>query len=494
MSDVKTLLERKSLEFDPEPGGFARLANRRRVRRRNQRIMSALLALAIAFGGLGMILFALRDRPPGHQVPGGIGRSNVHLLRETWSAATRSAVESMLVDDGVLLVQTDDFTLVAYDASCAGRGDGCRPLWTAAIREASWAGMRPVAADGFVYVSTQGRLLAYDLRCRDDGETCEPAWTANVFVTTDPLVTADLVVVGATDGLYAFPKACASGGGGCEPAWTAPIPLGVNGILPQLRRGTIDVVSGALSSRPQDVKSYEFPENCGNGGAVCDPLRRPFVVDLPLKDAEGAPTQLVGTPGYGGGRAYGSDGSRLIGVDDRCLRTAIPCDVVWRADVPVPIDTMRLADGIVFATTRDDRVFAVPTDCGGAVTCAPAWWGAIPAVGSADPVVTGDVVFVPTAGEGVVAFPAGCRSDGGECEPSWRGSAGGVLTEAVIDGRTLFVGADAGDGTGRLVAFGLPPGADTSAGDARWALVTWGAILGAGVVVLSRRVRRDRTR
>ena len=188
MNDLKTLLERKSLEFEPAPGGFGRLADRRRVRRRNQRIVSALLALAVAFAGLGLILFALRDRPPGRTVPGGIGRSNVHLLRETWSTVTGSPVDVMVVEHGVLIVQTQDLALSAYDASCAARGDDCRPLWTAAIREApADPTIRPVAGDGFVYLATQGRLLAYDLRCRDDGGACEPAWTANVYVTTDPV-------------------------------------------------------------------------------------------------------------------------------------------------------------------------------------------------------------------------------------------------------------------------------------------------------------------
>jgi hypothetical protein len=401
----------------------------------------------------------------------------------------------------VLLVRTEDYALTAYDASCAEREVGCQPLWTTPIDEpAAYTELRPVAADGFVYFSTQGRLLAYDLHCRDDGGVCGPAWSANVFSTTDPMVIADLVVTGAQDGLYAYPTSCAQTGGRCEPRWVAPLPQPVIALFPELKPGSIDVLAGGpLSGLPPSgfadvplakvVKGYEFLVDCATDGAVCSPVRRPFEADSPLVD-----DPLVDRVAYEHGRAYGTDGNRVFAVDDRCLRTDVPCDILWRGAVPSSIAKMRLADEMVYVTTNDARIFAVPTSCGGTVTCPPAWWGSLPAPSASGPVISGGMVFVPTAGEGIAAFAVDCRNDGGRCDPVWRASASGLLSTAVVTGRTVFVGTDDGYRSGALVAFGLDSETALTAGDGRWALVGWVGILGAGLLVLVRRFGRRRIR
>src|SRR4029079_3194251 len=111
----------------------------------------------------------------------------------------------------------------------------------------------------------------------------------------------------------------------------------------------------------------------------------------------------------------------------------------------------------------------VPTACGGAVTCPPAWWGSLPAPSASGPVISGGMVFVPTGGEGIAAFAVDCRSDGGRCAPAWRTSASGILSAAVVTGRTVFVGTDDGYRSGALVAFGLDSEMALTPGDGRWA-------------------------
>jgi putative pyrroloquinoline-quinone binding quinoprotein len=265
-----------------------------------------------------------------------------------------------------------------------------------------------------------------------------------------------------------------------------------------VRRGFVDVLAATPSSSSHSARAYEFPEECGAG--VCPPVDRPLLLRNPLismaltlppafsAHGRGQPT------GYAEGRVYGTDGDRLLGIDDRCLRTEGNCGIAWRGGIPGSIQTIELGDGVVYATTGDARVFAVPSSCGTAVTCEPTWWGALPSASNSGPLISGEMVFVPTSGGDIFAYSADCRADGGQCQPAWRGSTPGIVTDAVAVGRTVFVGIDTGNGAGGLVAFGLRSAPSSPPGDGRWGLVAWGGIIGAALVVMTRRFRSHRIR
>ncbi len=201
--------------------------------------------------------------------------------------------------------------------------------------------------------------------------------------------------------VQAFAEDCGSEGASCEPVWTASV-QGVAGITADA--DTVFVAADDLAA---------FPARCRTDGGICSPTWT-----APLK------------PG-GGVRPVVSDGVVYVAADD------------------VP---------------RAGRIYAFATGCGsGGAVCEPIWKSRI--VGRpllTGPVVEGRVyagVFASDERIDVLnklyAFPVGCGTNGGACEPVWEGNVAGQVFASMpaVSGGVLYIGTARNADLGTIRAY-----------------------------------------
>jgi outer membrane protein assembly factor BamB len=132
-------------------------------------------------------------------------------------------------------------------------------------------------------------------------------------------------------------------------------------------------------------------------------------------------------------------------------RTARPGAEVWRAETDSSVDYLAVADGVVYAGTGQDAVYALDATTGKRV-----WWRATSTTDNSQLVVAdGAVVIADPVGGGVLALSA---ATGQRLWGVTATGSGGVLGLAA-DGDRVFCGYAAESGTtGGVTAFGAATG------------------------------------
>jgi outer membrane protein assembly factor BamB len=423
MDDLGKALEERRRSFQPSPGGFDRLAARRR-RQRRERTVAAVSALVLAGAGLYAVTQALR---PG-------GRLNAHVpisprdaarLHLVWTAPIESGfASSIAAGDHEVYVHSTHKGLSAFPSSCPTRQ--CDPLWTTPLLGPGTEAA-PIVVGSRVYV-TSDRLVGFPASCAVRLGQCAPIVTEPAPVRgqqlSAPAVWGDRIYVGAMDGrLLAYATGCDKRSG-CGPVWAARTGGSLLNSTPAISHGLVYVMSDRL---------YAFP-------VACPQLCRPRWVAA-ISDAFTAPVS-------GGGMAFVSHDDRLFAFSPSCAEGGRACRPSWTFQDPagVALSTPTVLGGMVYVL--GSRLFAFPTTCGaGGIVCAPRWSGDIGATGfTAPPTAADGLIFV--SGERLLAFPATCPSM--TCRAVWEsGAAGQALARPVATPDTLYVAS----AEGKLSAF-----------------------------------------
>jgi len=406
-----------------------RLADRLRQRQRAQRAVIAVVALAMAAGGVALATLALgTGSKPGAMK---LSPGTVHALRPAWIASVGPVSAAPVIGGHDVVVGTNRGEVLAFDPSCRPAAGRCAPTWFVPGR-ASSIPVNVTVADGLVFASGQG-LAVYEEACAVHGQACSPLWTTGVSIESHALGPATaaggVVYVGSPDGrLLAFPEACGTGGATCHPMWIGETGSNMALSRPVVSDGFVFVVGNRL---------YAFPLGCARGGAACSPR---------WSAAIGAPS--FNAPAVAGGKVVVTS-DRVLAFPDQCRPTAGVCAPAWtfRPADGGPLTAPTISGSSVYVA--GSRVYALPLACGRA--CQPLWVG--PDSGGVElstPVVSGGMVFVST--DRVVAFDAACTSKGGPCQPLWSSAALGPRASApAVTTGGLFVTSS--DGT--LHAFSL---------------------------------------
>jgi hypothetical protein len=285
--------------------------------------------------------------------------------------------------------------LVAVPKECVV--DPCIPEWRAPLGLGSGPTdvlrVQLAVGDGVVYVTTDESLLAFDVNCGTDGATCAPVWTAQP------------------------PQ------GGSH--LTSPVAFGrsVRVIYTLGGEGNIEGVRAAVYSE----------DSCRGGESSCEPIwdvgLGPGTIYSPGRVVDGVFYQQVG--------------DRMSGIGPDCSSPSGACDVVFSvralgdphsqaSSLYGPVST----NGELVVASGDGNLYGYAPGCGS--DCEPLWFGRAAEYLEGDPVVAGGVVVVTVSHE-IVAFQPGCRSDGGTCEPAWRGELRGYGTIVHADERFTVV-------------------------------------------------------
>jgi hypothetical protein len=346
----------------------------------------------------------------------------------------------------------------------------------------------PTAVDGAVYVETDTSLYAFDATCGTGGTTCGPLWVADTGTgpSTPPVVADGVVYVTRVGQLYAFAADCGTGGVTCTPRWTADTGRAFD--PPVVAGGNvyeIDAVNGTV---------YAFRVDCATGGSTCPPLWTAPIVPTNRQPALAAVARFGNfRPAVSGGVVYA-----VAKANDRIDRLyAFDAGTgarLWLAETPHPhgrsIDTGNtpvVAGGLVFVDFGD-TLYAFPASCrtdGG--DCDPAWTWTYPGLtGHAiSPVVAGGIVYLGTfsneAFGRTYAFPVDCGSGGVTCEPIWTAADDGWGD--VIVGDDLVIATS--NGSSRLDAYPASCGTGGATCETTWRATTSGAptaVVANGVV------------
>jgi outer membrane protein assembly factor BamB len=284
----------------------------------------------------------------------------------------------------------------------------------------------PVVSNGVMYVTgyglqTQEFLYAFNAQCAVQQNNCSPLWTADVGFNSQPrLATADGYVFVASNSnstilsppngrLWAFKTDCAGSQGDgnkppvCQPAWVADFP-GSNPLdkAPTVSNGMVFVSDGFVEL-PNVASIYAFDENCGTGGASCQPVWQ-------------APISVAGTGSVAvsDGVAYIGDYGEVSAYGIHCATGGAVCAPSWRGPFGIVAGGVSVADGEVFAT-GGGFIYAFPAMCGQPV-CAPIWYGGEASDGASQAAVANGIVYFESDSGDLFAFPTLCS---GLCQPLW---------------------------------------------------------------------------
>jgi hypothetical protein len=387
MSDLYDRLEQGIRGLDPE---WDRADDVRRslARRRHwARMRAGMVAGVVAISVVSVALWALRASP-GHAPPPARSPQpdvaseapkpiDVGSLRSSWAAdVPRGApLAGLLADDQNVYVLTSD-GVDAFPSDC---NDPCSPIWRGDIPATGSAVdiMRRQFALGedVIFVTTPTSVFAFDTSCGSGGSTCAPIWEARLpheaTAFTGPVALGRSVRVmyslggeensrGVIGAVYPA-DGCRIEAGSCQPSWTSDLGFGA------IHTPGV-VVQGTFFQQVGETLIGMGPVDCATGGASCEPV---FSIS-----SDGDPHNESSF--FAGPVAVGNE---------------------W------------------IVTAGDGNVYAFAPYCG--LDCSPLWSGDASEFIDAAPSVAGDLVVVSSR-EGLTAFPAGCRSDGGECQPSWQ--------------------------------------------------------------------------
>ena len=210
--------------------------------------------------------------------------------------------------------------------------------------------------------------------------------------------------------------------------------VGAPSSAPVISDGAVYLTAGEPGG---SVKLYAFPISCSS----VESCRPSWYGQL-------GPASRLTRPAVAGGTIFATaDG--LYAFSTRCAVDGGRCDPIWTArSTPSAVySSPVVADGVVYVTSSDGTLEAYAAPRRGE-TINPSWTGRGGA-GLNPPAVSSGNVYTASHPEGLSAFPVGCQTDNGTCEPLWRGNfatsdAGGV---AATQDTVYATGA-------RLYAFG----------------------------------------
>jgi outer membrane protein assembly factor BamB len=449
MSEIRGLLERAQSRYPAPDHVLDRLTERRDRKRRNRRIASAVLGLALAALAIGGLLrsFATErnPRPASNQTK--ITSQSVGDLHRTWvglmphtPGSDHGITEPPVVEGNRAYADSSGFFLYAFGTSCGSSGDSCLALWIASTRGSTngiagrvvWPA---AAADGRVYEAWIDRAVyAFPASCGSEAADCKPLWVGPITgVPSSPLIEGDAVYIFAGRTLYAFGTDCAEGGAKCQPIWTSVIEGKAT-----LRDPAHVAVAGGVLYVSVDRSLYAFPTDCTS---TCQPIWRS--ANLVEGSSISPPVIGDGMVFVSSGPGSGSGVNALAAFSSACQGS---CEPLWTWTASgVGISNPVVSDGNVYVTERDPQgessLVAFEAACrrdGG--VCAPTWT----APGQGQPATSGPTVYVDDgARDAVVAYRAGCASGGATCtaEAIFTGGSG----EPVVAGELLFVAPRSGD-------------------------------------------------
>jgi outer membrane protein assembly factor BamB len=415
MPEVRTLLERESRTVDLAPGGFDRLMRRHDRRRRNHRIGSALLAIAIATATIGYAIEVFHrgaERVPLDRITS----RNIDHLGVSWSLSSfNSGTDGgWLIRDGIVYTDTGSgahATVEGYALDCLPVDGACTAEWAAPPLMAS-GHARILVGSRFVYVGGgssvelgQGQfgsiVTAISREC--SARICPDAWrsepvagaqSATPVAEDDDRLYVSLDPIGT---LEAFAPSC--GQQTCDPIWSAT------------RVGLPARVDDVVVARTK-TSVAAFDSECWNArGPACRPIWSGRM--RPTADPGG----VLPMPVVLDGHVLVNDAAGLESFALDCEGT---CGPEWVATVPEGPGFAPVVDhGMVFTAAADGTdLYAFPVDCAtGGKTCKPAWTGRTEdGVGFAPLVADEQVLVATTLGSTLSAFPIRCART---CEPSW---------------------------------------------------------------------------
>jgi outer membrane protein assembly factor BamB len=425
MPELASILEREGRKVDLEPGHYERLLRRRDRRRRNRRIGSTLLAVAIAAATISYAVNVIRDRRD--QIPmDRITSRNVAHLSLAWTAAAQASAGtpgSPTVLDGIVYVDVGanggTSGIQGFPLACRATGQTCEAVWSS-LTSHELSGV--VVDDERVYVGegvtgsghTAPQFTRYgvDAFARACSDRCRPVWTTRTAKGLDPIaVIGDRLYVRAGKRLEAYARSC--GQPMCHPLWTAtdvgPPTLVSGRAIVRTRRGVAMFMSACWTAH-----GPACPEV---GSATIDVTSDPVSLPPPIVE------------------------DRRLLLDDETGIQAFPvecrgaCRPEWQAKLPGgPGFQPVVTNGMVVAVTRDgSELAAFRIDCPTTRadgTCPPEWTAHPDGGIGFPPVVSGDRVTVGAdLGSSLVAYPLSCV---GECVPAWTAQLADSITFAPV--------------------------------------------------------------
>jgi hypothetical protein len=422
MPDLHERLAARREAFQPDPGGFDRLVDRRRRREIRRRVAAGAVAAVIAVG-IWALLSTLR--PGGLRATPAITPDTVASLDVAWTARVEGTPSAPTIAGDTIYVVAD--RLSAYPVGCR---TSCEPTWTGNIGAPSTSA--PVVANGVVVASSHTGLTAFAVDCGTGGVRCNPLWTARAPVPQLPEGDAGIednvvigfsapvgryaeVLVSGPGGVYVFRTDCRTDGGECAPEW--------------IGRGAGSSEPPAMGAGAIYVHTHlgveAFPLFCEE--RRCDPFwSAPLRSDTQRISAAGEDLIVVD------GTAYRWNGDQLVRV--------------WRGHLTAPrseLSAMTVEDRTIYVAA--DRVYALAFDCGSqGAHCHPTWMGP-PDPGSSwsQPAVGDGLVFASSSAP--AAFVPGCSQGAGTCAPVWTGRSGsGLSRPAVAPTAVVVTSADGG--------------------------------------------------
>jgi hypothetical protein len=398
MDDLRQVLHQAVEPVEPSPDGLERVRHSVKQRRSRQRITAGVVGLTLAAGAIGVAIVALQEDPIDRPGP-------VSALVPSWSAEVRdAAMMAEVLQDGERVYVPTAQGAVAFAKAC---DVPCKPIWRADVLQA--ASERPsigtliAVGDGVVAISVEGHFAVFAAECRTDGGLCEPLWRADPRVIgkgyAQPAISEGVVkidgpreVPGNHVTVAAFEVGCRRDGGVCDPTWTADLGTGTA----YYPAPAVDGVFYQQVGR----RVLGFAASCRSDGGVCEPD-----FEIPAR----------GDQTTGVGNLYG------------------------------PVD---IGDELVLVS-GGGNIFAYAEHCG--TSCSPLWMTPLGGFLDTFPVSAGDVALVQ-ARSGIVAFGAGCRSDGGRCEPRWTFALDSYSPVAYADDRVVILEDGSREGAAGVIA------------------------------------------
>jgi len=417
-------------------------------RRRTQRAVAVVVAVAIAALGFAGLLRAFRSAPvPANKIT----PDNVNRLEVAWRGSIPRADGAVVGEGYVVAYAYPTDNISGFLEDCASRGGDCAPLWTAdvTVGEDGTLSSTPVISDGHVLVGGErcgptgelkegecaSELYSFPLDCRTDGQECPPRWVA-------PKAGGVLMMGSvATDGTYVYASGnqldvyrfdCGEAGATCEKAWTRP----AGSFGPVLWEDTVIVAQD-----PGHLAAFDV--DCRSNGGECEPLWR-------------AKLRSYGEPVVADGIVYISDWGVVAAYPVDCGTQNTVCEPLWAETWAEDVWVAKplVSDGILYVLAdrfvpSDDVVcgsgscvplgthvwtyHAYSVDCVAAGDpCQPLWTtetrerGLTPTQGHGQIDGAGSGRFYitvsdrsPGASARLLVFDSRCRTDGGACTPDW---------------------------------------------------------------------------